>query len=171
MSEPLAVSERIEALASAMAEVAAPVGRTIDRVAFGEVPPRVVTFERIDQGIHQRLLGETQPEENLESVRYCDGLVVGEDYEDDEDFELTSEGLILAAADCIRGAAEKLASLPPEEAPKMEEAVQGIARFIVYTVVMFAQLVGEQLLVVELAQAIGVDPVPLADHLPGGGEA
>lgn len=169
MSLALSVSKEIEALASAIERIAAPVGRAIDEVAFDWAPPRVVTFEAIERAIHARLLGVPQPDEKLEPIRYCDQVVVGEGSFDD--FELTSEELLRATADCMRGAAEKLITDPPEEAAQNAAPVRAIARYLVYNIVAFAQLVGEQLLVLELARAIGADPVPLPDQLWGGGSA
>lgn len=169
MSDALALAEEIEELASMIERVAAPVGRAIDAVAFAGAPPRIVTFEAIDRAIHAAITTEPQKEESLEPIRYCDRLVVGEDLE--EDFELTSQELLEGAAYSMRGAAETLRARGPVEAAPDVEPVRAIARYIVFHVVTAAQLVGQQLLVVDLASAIGADPVPLPGQLAGDGSA
>ena len=51
------------------------------------------------------------------------------------------------------------------------EAADAIARELAFHVVFAAWLVREQLLVVDLALALGIDPVPLPSLLGGGGDA
>lgn len=66
------------------------------------------------------------------------------------------------------------ASLPTEagaEAALDAEAARSASRSLAFHVVSAAWLMREQLLVVDLALALGIDPIPVPSDLRGGGDA
>lgn len=158
------VTETLETIAGHIAQIAAPLAKSIDTVAFGGDPPRVVTFSAIDAAVHRGHRPGPHRAEIIENIAYVDSVLFRDDAPDDADFG-TFE-LIDGVAEIIRDAAERVAT-NEEDA----EDADAIARMLAVQVVFAAWLVREQLLVVDLALALGIDPVPLPSLLGGGGDA
>ncbi len=163
MADTTEVLETLDTIAANIARIADPLAKSIDAVAFGGDPPRVVTFRAIDEATHRGHPPGPHRAEMIENVEHADSLIFPRGVPDDID--IGSFRLIDGIAQVIRKAAKRVTN--GSEA----EAADAIARELAFHVVFAAWLVREQLLVVDLALALGIDPVPLPSLLGGGGDA
>jgi hypothetical protein len=162
MTDAAEVVETLETIAGHIAQVAAPLAKSIDAVAFGGDPPRVVTFLAIDEATHRGHPPGPNRAEMIENIEYADGLLFPRGAPDDID--IGSFRLIDGVAQVIRKVATKITG--ESEA----EAADTMSRALAVQVVFAAWLVREQLLVVDLALALDIDPIPLPSLLNGGGD-
>lgn len=159
------VIEQLETIATHIERIAVPLAMLIDERAFGGEPPSAVSFERIDAAVRRT----PPPAELADTVRYLDGVLVSSGVLARE--QVGSFGLLDSVVRIIRRSAERLPERSGEDARLDAEAAQGAAHAFAFQVVATAWLLRAQLLVVDLALAIGIDPVPLPEDLKGGGDA
>lgn len=157
------------AISEHVARVATPLAKAIDAVAFAGEPPRVVTFRAIDEAIHRGLPPGPDRAEMIDHIEYADSLLFPKGPPDDVDID--SFMLIDGVARVTRNLAEKLAGRTDPEAEDDAELARELSHTVALQVVFSAWLVREQLLVVDLATALGADPIPIPSDLRGGGEA
>lgn len=155
------VAEELRRITPALVEL-------IERDLFEGEPPARVSFPIIMGAINRRIFGDDVPERVLEVHRRM------ADFElpmPDGDLPHSALDLIELTVDCLEGASEKLLELSPEEREEIAPAVELQARMLLWNIVGIAHALHHQLLVAEIATAIGADPVPFPDDLDGGGSA
>src|SRR5690606_25270221 len=118
--------------------------------------------------INRRVFGDHVPERVLEMHRRITDFDLP--MPDDDDPHSTLD-LIELTADCLEGASERLLEISAEEREEIAPAVEMRARMRLWSIVGIAHVLHHQLLVAEIATAIGADPVPFPkalDHGSGG---
>lgn len=140
----------------------------IERDLFKGAPPARVSFPIIMAAINRRVFGDHVPERVLEMHRRITDFDLP--MPDDDDPHSTLD-LIELTADCLEGASERLLEISAEEREEIAPAVEMRARMLLWSIVGIAHVLHHQLLVAEIATAIGADPVPFPkalDHGSGG---
>jgi len=140
----------------------------IERDIFAGEPPVRVSYPGILDAINRRVFGDAVPERVLEVRRQMKEIELPMP---DDDDPVSARDLIALTADCLEGASERLQELSPEERDEIAPAVELRARMLLLHIVGIAQAAHHQLLVAEIAAAIGADPVPFPKDLEGGGSA
>lgn len=141
----------------------------IERDLFAGAPPARVSFLAIQTVIDARLYGDDVPQQAREAYRMIgetDELLMPED---DDPFSALE--LLEITADALENASKKLLSLPPEERDEAAPMVELQGRLLLLNLVAIGQATHHQLLVAEIAAAVGADPVPFPDDLESGGIA
>lgn len=141
----------------------------IERDLFGGAPPARVSFLAIQTRIDERLYGDDVPERARDVHRMIgetDALLLPED---DDPFSALE--LLEATAEALENASEKLLALPPEERDDIGPGVELQGRLVLLNLVAIGQATHHQLLVAEIAAAVGADPVPFPGDLESGGSA
>jgi hypothetical protein len=75
MTDTTQIAETLETIAGHIAQIAAPLAKTIDTVAFGGDPPRVVTFSAIDEAVHRGHRPGPHRAEIIENIAYVDSVL------------------------------------------------------------------------------------------------
>lgn len=159
------VRREVDRIANLIEDISEPLARSIDTKLFAGEPPKVVTLEAIDA--KARLT--PQREEVIQSIRYFDGVLLSSGILDGE--EVGSLDLLRGIASMIRRAAASLPTESGDEVALNAEAARSASRSLAFQLVSAAWLMREQLLVVDLALALGIDPIPSPSDLQGGGDA
>lgn len=107
--------------------------------------------------------------EMIENVEYADRLLFPRGAP--EDVDIDSFRLIDGVAQVIRNVAESITGATGPDAENDAKDALAMSKILAANVLFVAWLVREQLLVVDLATALGTDPIPDPSQLTGGGEA
>lgn len=169
MPDPTAVAKELETLSDHITRIARPLARRIDEVAFGGHPPRVVTFLKIDEAMHRGHRPGPHRAEMIENIKYADSLLFPEG--EPADLDIDSFRLVDGVAQVIRKVARQITGTTGPDAENDAQDALEMSKMLAIQVLFAAWLLREQLLVVDLATALGADPIPMPSRLKGGGEA
>ena len=141
----------------------------IERDIFEGAPPARVSFVAIQAVIDERLFADGVPAHAREVHRMVgetDALLLPED---DDPFSALE--LLEATAEALESASAKLLELSPEERDESAPMVELYSRLFLLNLIAVGHATHHQLLVAEIAAAVGADPIPFPDDLEGGGSA
>lgn len=164
-----ATAALLERLSAQLARIAPTLADIVDREVFEGSPPSRVSFHAIQVALDTKFYGLPLPSDVVhmhELVADADRVLMPPD-----DAPVSALELFEGTADSIQTAAERLRELPEDERDQVAPAIELQSRLYLLGVVSLAHSTRRQLLVADIAAAVGLNPVPFPDDLPSGGSA
>lgn len=164
-----ATAALLEQLGARVAQLAPTLATIVEEEIFEGSPPRRVSFHGIQVAIDAKIYGNPLPPEVAQMhamVADADRLLMP-----DDDDPISALELLEGTAESIRTAAAKLLALPEHERDEIAPTIEIQSRLYLLGVVSIAHSTRRQLLVADIASAVGLNPIPFPDDLPRGGSA
>lgn len=164
-----ATAALLERLSAQLARIAPILADIVDREVFEGSPPARVSFHAIQVALDTKFYGVPLPSDVAamhEMVADADRVLMPPD-----DESVSALDLFEGTAESIRIAAERLLALPEDERDQIAPAIELQSRLYLLCVVSLAHSTRRQLLVADIAEAVGLNPIPFPNDLPSGGSA